>query len=312
MNRASRLFLPLSLLVAIVAVSTASLFIRFAQAEGVPSLVIAAIRLTIATLMLAPIAWLRHRAELMQLTRTDLLVAAISGFFLAVHFATWISSLEYTSIASSVVLVSTGPLWVAILSPLFLNERLTRIAVFGLVLAMVGGTVIGLSEACIMQNRLQCPELSQVLQVPQGSAMWGNFLALCGALAVSGYLLVGRKVRASQSVSLIPYIFLVYGMSAGVLIVFMFAAGNTPLGYSPTAYGWIFLLAVVPQLIGHSTFNWLLKYLSATMVAVTTLAEPIGSAVLAYIFLKESPSRAALIGGALILTGIFLTSRQNQ
>ena len=309
MDRASRLFLPLLLLVAIVAVSTASLFIHFAQAEGVPSLVIAAIRLTAATLILAPIAWFRHRAELMHFTRRDLVVGAISGFFLAIHFATWISSLEYTSIASSVVLVSTGPLWVAILSPLFLNERLTRITIFGLVLALVGGTVIGLSEACITQNGLQCPQLSQALQ---GRAMWGNFLALCGALAVSGYLLIGRKVRASQSASLIPYIFLVYGTAAVVLMVFMFAAENTPLGYSSAAYGWIFLLAVVPQLIGHSTFNWLLKYLSATMVAVTTLAEPIGSAVLAYIFLKESPSRAVLIGGALIFTGIFLISRQNQ
>lgn len=304
----ARVFLPLNLLIAIVAVSTASTFIRFAQAEGVPSPVIAAIRLTIATLILAPIAWMRHRVELMKLTRQDLMLSVISGFFLAIHFATWISSLEYTSVASSVVFVSTGPLWVAILSPMFLNERLTRVAIVGLMLALVGGTVIGFADACVFQNGLQCPALSQVLQ---GRAMWGNILALCGALAVSGYLLIGRKVRATRSVSLIPYIFLVYGICALVLTVFMLAAGKTPVGYSSDAYGWIFLLAVIPQLIGHSTFNWLLKHLSATMVAVTTLAEPIGSAVLAYIFLKESPSRAVFIGGALILTGIFLTARQN-
>jgi drug/metabolite transporter (DMT)-like permease len=308
-ERSARIFLPLGLLIAILATSTASTFIRFAQAEGIPSLVIAAIRLTIAALVLAPFAWTRHRVELRLLTRKDLGLSLVSGFLLAVHFATWISSLEYTSVANSVVFVSTGPLWVAILSPIFLKERLTRIALIGLALALVGGTVIGLSDACAVQNGIQCPELGQVLQ---GRAMWGNFLALCGALAISGYLLIGRKVRAPRSVSLIPYVFLVYGICAVVLNVFMFAAGETPIGYSPAAYGWIVLLAVVPQLIGHSTFNWLLKYLSATLVAVTTLAEPIGSAALAYIFLNETPSLAVLFGGALILTGIFLTAKHNK
>jgi len=174
-------------------------------------------------------------------------------------------------------------------------------------LALFGGTVIGLSDTCVWNNGLQCPELSQIMQ---GRAMWGNFLALCGALAVSGYLIIGRKLRAKMS--LIPYIFLVYGISAIVLNIFMFASKQTPFGYSPTAYGWIFLLAVIPQLIGHSTFNWLLKYLSATLVAVTTLSEPIGSAVLAYIFLKETPRPATVVGGVFILIGIYLTSKQGK
>jgi drug/metabolite transporter (DMT)-like permease len=302
----SRFILPVNLIIAVITTSTASIFIRFAQTAGAPSLVIAAIRLTIAALILAPIALLRHREELTSLTRKDLILATVSGTFLAIHFATWISSLEYTSVASSVVFVSTGPLWVAILSPLLLNERLTRVAIVGLVLALLGGTIIGLSDACVIQNGLQCPELSRVLQ---GRSMWGNFLALCGALAVSGYLIIGRKVRAKMS--LIPYIFLVYGISAIVLNIFMFASKQSPFGHAPIAYGWIFLLAVIPQLIGHSMFNWLLKYLSATMVAVTTLSEPIGSAVLAYIFLKETPAFAVITGGAFILVGIYLTSNQS-
>jgi len=295
------------LLAAIIAVSTASLFIRFAQAEGAPSLVIAAVRLTVAALILAPIAFFRHRAELENLTRRELTLGIVSGAFLAIHFATWISSLEYTSVASSVVFVSTGPLWVAVLSPMLLRERVTRVAVIGLALALLGGTMIGSSDACAWDNGLKCLELGQIMQ---GRAMWGNFLALCGALAVSGYLIIGRKMRATRSLSLIPYIFLVYGISAIVLNSFMFAFGQSPFGYSPKAYGWIFLLAVVPQLIGHSTFNWLLKYLSATLVAVTTLSEPVGSAVLAYLFLKETPAPVIVAGGALILAGIYLTSRQ--
>jgi len=302
----TRVLLPVNLLVATIAVSTASTFIRFAQAEGAPSLVIAAVRLTMATLILAPLAWMHYRAELSRVTRRDVMLAIFGGLFLAIHFATWISSLEYTSVASSVVLVSTGPLWVAILSPVFLNERVRGRTVFGLMLALAGGTIIGLSDACTFQNGLQCPQLNQAVK---GSAMWGNFLALCGALAVSVYLLIGRKVRTK--ISLIPYIFLVYGICAVVLNIFMFAAGTHPFGYPAKAYLWIFLLAVIPQLIGHSTFNWLLKYLSATLVAVTTLVEPIGSALLAYLFLKEAPSRTVFLGGTLILAGIFLTSKQN-
>jgi drug/metabolite transporter (DMT)-like permease len=300
-----RLSLPLSLFIAILAVSTASIFIRFAQTDGAPSLVIAALRLTFATLLLAPLALTRHRAELRSLTHKQIALGVVSGLFLAVHFATWISSLEYTSVASSVVFVSTGPLWVALLSPMLLNEKLTRAAILGLGLSILGGAVIGLSDACVLQNGVRCPELGQILQ---GRAMWGNFLALAGAWAVTGYLIIGRKLRAGMS--LIPYIFLVYGMAAVTLIVIMLAAGQSPLGYAPKAYGWIFLLAAVPQLIGHSTYNWLLKRLSATLVAITTLAEPVGSAFLAYMILNETPKGAVIIGGLTILAGIYLVARQ--
>ena len=298
-----RLILPLALVTAIFAVSTSSIFIRFAQEEA-PSLVIAALRLTFATLLLAPLALTRYRGELKSLTRSELILGIFSGLFLAVHFATWISSLEYTTVASSVVFVSTGPLWVALLSPVFLNERITRAAVVGLCIAILGGIIIGLADACTWDNGLRCPQLGQVLQ---GPAMWGNFLALVGAWAVSGYIIIGRKVRAG--ISLIPYIFLVYGISAIALIIMMFSAGESPRGYPAQTYGWIFLLALFPQLIGHSTYNCALKYLPASFVAVTTLAEPVGSAVLAYLILSETPTRGVLIGGMLILIGIYLAAR---
>jgi drug/metabolite transporter (DMT)-like permease len=301
----ARLILPFNLLIAILAVSTSSIFIRFAQTGGAPSLVIAALRLTFATLLLAPVALAHRRSEGQSLTRQQLTLGVVSGMFLAIHFATWISSLEYTSVASSVVFVSTGPLWVALLSPMLLSEKLTRAAVVGLGLALLGGTVIGLSDACVIQNGIQCPELGQILQ---GRSMWGNFLALAGAWSVTGYLIIGRKLRAGMS--LIPYIFLVYGMAAVTLIVIMLAAGHSPFGYAPKTYGWIFLLAAVPQLIGHSTYNWLLKQLSATLVAVTTLAEPIGSAFLAYIILNEIPKALVVMGGLTILAGIFLVAKQ--
>ena len=296
--------LGIALVTAILAVSTASIFIRFAQQDA-PSLVIAALRLTCAAVLLAPPALVRYRTELARLTRGEILLGAISGLFLAVHFATWISSLEYTSIASSVVFVSTGPLWVALLSPVLLNERLSRLAVIGLGIAILGGIIIGLSDACLWDNGLRCPELAEVVQ---GRAMWGNFLALIGAWTVSGYLIIGRKLRSKMP--LIPYIFLVYGMSAIALIVMMLVAGYSPLGYPPKTYGWIFLMALFPQLIGHSTYNWVLRYLPAALVATVTLVEPISSAVLAYFILSEAPSTGVLLGGLLILSGIFLASRK--
>ncbi len=297
-----------ALLTAILAVSTSSIFIRFAQTEA-PSLVIAALRLTFATLLLAPVAWTRHRDELKSLTRGEIILGIVSGLFLAVHFATWITSLQYTSVASSVVFVSTGPLWVALLSPLLLNERLARATVVGLAVALFGGTMIGLAGACIWNNGLQCPNISQVLH---GRAMWGNFLALVGAWAVSGYLIIGRKFRATRSISLVPYIFVVYGVAAIALILTMFVAGESPLGYPAPTYGWIFLLAAFPQLIGHSTYNWALRYLPASFVAVTTLGEPIGSAILAFFLLKETPTAIVIGGGILILTGIYLASRVDK
>ena len=301
-----RFILPLALFIAILAVSTASIFIRFAQGEA-PSLVIAALRLTFATLLLAPIAITRHRAEWMALTRNEILLGAFSGLFLAAHFATWISSLEYTTVASSVVFVSTGPLWVALLSPFLLNERLARAAIIGLIIAILGGTLIALSDACIWENGLRCPDLDQVLQ---GRAMQGNFLALIGAWTVSGYLIIGRKLRAKMS--LIPYIFLVYGIAALALLVTALVAGQSLFGYPAQTYGWIFLLAAFPQLIGHSTYNWALRYLPAAFVAVTTLGEPIGSAILAFFILQETPALAVIVGGVLILLGIYLASKREQ
>ena len=304
MDSKTRFLLPIALIVATVAVSTSSIFIRFAQAGGAPSLVIAALRVTFATLMIAPVALTRHMDEIKRFTRTEFLLGVASGIFLAAHFATWITSLEYTSVASSVVFVGTGPLWVALLSPMLLKEHISRTTIIGLGLAVIGGIIIGLADACTWNHGLACPALNDILK---GRAMWGNFLALAGAWAVTGYLIIGRKLRAETS--LVPYIFLVYGMCAIALILFLFVTGNTPFGYDLKTYGWIFLLAAIPQLIGHSTYNWALKYLTAAMVAVTVLGEPIGSATLAYFFLNETPSLMTMVGGAFILIGIFLSSK---
>lgn len=285
----------------ILAVSTASLFIRFAQQESVPALVIAAYRLTLATLILAPAALWRQRAELRPLTHRDGALALASGVFLSAHFGTWITSLAYTTIASSVVLYATAPLWAALMATIFLREKITRVVVMGMGLAVMGSVVVGLSDACAPAG---CPSLSDFLR---GRAFFGDLLALAGAVTIAIYFSLGRKLRATMS--LVTYTALAYGTAAsGMLVVVVLA--RLPLGgYAPRAYLWLGLLALIPQLIGHSAFNWALKFLPTTYVAVMTFGEPIGATMLAAVFLREAPSLPKLIGGALILAGIALASR---
>jgi drug/metabolite transporter (DMT)-like permease len=286
----------------ILAVSTASLLIRYAQSAGVPSLVIAAYRLALASLVLAPFALWRHASELRAFSRRQWLLVLTSGIFLGAHFAAWITSLAYTSVASSVVLVSSSPLFVALIAALALREKLSRWVMAGLLLTLAGAIVVGLSDVCAPAG---CPSWQSFVQ---GSAFAGDVLALLGALALAVYLVAGRALRAT--VSLTSYIFATYTTAALVLCLVLWLARLPVAGYSRPAYLWLTLLALVPQLLGHSSFNWALKYLPATFVSVTILGEPAGSIVLAALLLGEVPTIASLGGCLLILAGIVLAARQ--
>ena len=277
-----------ALLLGIAAVSSGSIFARLAQADA-PSLAIAAWRLSLAALFLLPVAWLRHRRELSGLARREWGWLAASGIFLAVHFGTWITSLEYTSVASSVVLVSTSPLWVALIAWIAWHEPVTPSLAAGLALATCGSIVIGLAEAG-----------SAVSSHP----LLGNLLALAGALAVSGYWLIGRRMRSR--LSLVPYVAVVYSAAALAMLTAALLFRQRLLGFRPITYGWFLLLALLPQLLGHSSFNWALGHLPAAYVAIATLGEPIGAGILAYFFLGERPSALKAAAAALVLGGIFL------
>lgn len=294
----------IGILFGILAVSVASILIRFIQGQ-VSSIVIAAYRLGIATLVLAPLTAWRYRGNLRQLSGRDLRLGLLSGLFLAVHFATWITSLEYTSVASSVVLVTTTPLWVALLSPVTLKEPITKVVALGLGLALLGTIVIGVGDVCVLDGGLACPTIGSMFT---GAAVFGDFLALLGALAAAGYVLIGRNLRAK--LPLVPYVFLVYGAAAIILVGLAAISGDPASGFSPKVYLMLVLLALVPQLLGHSTFNWALGFLPAAFVAVTLLGEPIGSTILAYIFLDEVPGTITLIGAILVFAGIIIASRQ--
>jgi len=293
-----------AILFAILAVSTASIFIRFAQ-KDVSSLVIAAYRLTIATIVLTPFVLTKKQAEIKKIQRKGLLFALLSGTFLALHFAFWITSLEFTTVASSAVLVSTVPLWVALLAPLTIGESITKSLFIGLALSLIGVVIIALSDVCILTGaKLICPTINEFIS---GRAFIGDTLALIGALMGAGYVLIGRHLRATLSV--LSYVFIVYGMAAIVLIIGVIISGKQFFGFPPSAFVWLMLLALVPQLLGHSIYNWALGYLSAAYVSITLLGEPIGSTILAYFLLGEVPTLLKLFGALFIFIGIYKASQ---
>lgn len=278
----------LGLLVGVFAVSTGAIFARLAGEA--PALVIAAYRVGLATLVLAPIAWFTVRDELKGLSARDFRMAILSGLFLALHFATWISSLDYTSVANSVVLVNTNPLWVGILTPFITHERIRTIAVISIGISVIGGIIIGYGDFAT-----------------GGDALRGDFLALMGSICAAVYILLGRNLR--RKLSLVAYIMVCYGSAAAILWIIVLSLGLPITGFSTRTVSAFWAMALIPQLIGHTSYNWSLKWFSAATIAVSLLGEPIGSTILAYFLFDEGLTAYKITGGALILLAIYLAGR---
>ena len=281
---------------AVAVVSTASILIRLAQAEGASSLTIAAVRLGLAAAILAPFAWLKTRREILRLGQRELGLCLLSGLFLAIHFWTWISSLEYTSVASSAALVTTNPLWVGLASAVLMQERPALAAIAGIALTAAGGVLIFAADSG-----------------GSGTAtnpLLGNTLALVGAISASGYLLVGRALRAR--ISLTAYVWLAYTVAAVLLGAAAAASGAAPAALSVPAWGFMALLAIGPQLVGHTAFNWAVRRLTATFVAIAILGEPVGAALLAWFFFGEGFTAVQMTGFVLLLAGIFVAAHGEE
>lgn len=276
-----------AVLAGVLAVSFSALFVRLSAA---PALIIATYRLLFTFLLLAPFTLVRHYRDLTQLSLRQVGLACISGIFLALHFATWFVSLNYTSVASSVVLVTTQPIFVVIGSYLFFHEKISTKALWGGALALSGSIYIGATD----------------FQVG-GQAFLGDLLALAAAILVSGYLLIGRKLRAE--INLPSYTFYTYGTSSLTLIVASYLT-QTSFGPYPLQEWALFgALAVVCTIGGHTVFNWALKYVQASVVAVSILGEPLGAILWASLFLHETPTLRQSIGGLIILLGLFVFTR---
>ncbi len=271
----------LILLFGIGASSSAAIMIKLCDAHP---LVIAAYRMLIAAAFLIPISLTRHREETLRLVRARTIPIVGSGVLLAVHFATWVSSLSHTSVANSAFLVTTNPVFVGLGAWLILRERFRPRLLVGTLVALGGTFWISYGD------------------VGTEHALFGDLMAVAGAIAMSGHLLIGSRQRLDSALT--PYITAVYSIAATVLVVFLFLAGQELWGHSLRDYGLFFALAAGPQLLGHTSFNYSLKCISPSHLALLMLLEPISSSGLAYLVLYESPSTHTLIGGAVILAGI--------
>ena len=261
----------------VISISYASILIKLCAASP---LVIAFYRLAIAALFYLAIA----RRRVCTRPGPDTAWILLSGLFLALHFAAWITSLDYTTVASSVVLVQTSPVFVALGGALFLRERTPAVKILGVLLAVAGSLNFGLVELA--------------------DRALGNLLALCGALAAAGYFVVGRKMRAHMGT--VAYVSRVYSAAAVILLPFVLAEGSALFDHDLRTYILLAAIAVLPQIVGHTSLNWALKYYSATAVAVFTLGESVGASALAWLILAEPLSLKVVLGAMMVLGGVIL------
>ena len=280
----------LILLVGVLAVSSGSIFVRLAES---PPLVTAMWRLTFATALLLPFAWWKAGEELRRLSKRQIGAGALAGFFLALHFATWISSLGFTSVANSTVLVNTAPVWVAALTPFLTRERVSGRAWLGIAASVTGAVIIGFGDFA-----------------GGGRALLGDALALAGSLALALYLLLGRQLRAT--LSLPAYLLLCYGSATVLLWLAVLVTGQTLSGFNLQTWGALLGMAVVSQHLGHSSYNWAIKYFSAGFIAVCLLGEPVLGSLLAWWLLGEALTWGKALGGAIILAGIYLAATERK
>jgi len=276
----------LSLPLAIVAASFAAIFIRFSDVHPIA---VAFYRMLFSTLILLffipP-----YIEEIKGLSKKEWSILITTGFFLAIHFAAWVSSLEYTTVASSVILVSAHPLIVAWIGGWYLGERAPPKIYVGIGIALIGVTLMVYSDYSISEW-----------------ALFGDILAILGMLAMAGYILRGRKVR--QEMPLVTYAFLVYLTSTIFLAIFSLGFSTSFTVYPMREYIIFLALAVIPTMFGHTIYNWALKYVRARLVSISLLGEPIGSSLLAFLLLHEVPPRLSILGGTITLIGIYLCTK---
>jgi drug/metabolite transporter (DMT)-like permease len=272
------------LVIGVIAVSFSAPLIRLADA---PPLAVALYRNVFAAAVLVSLALSRHRDELRSLARLDWAWLALAGGFLALHFITFIPSVTLTTVAASTVLVSTSAVFAAVGGKVLFGDSARRSTIVGLVIALIGAVLISGGDFRASTR-----------------AFLGDVLALSGAVLVAGYFLTGRSLR--RRLSLLVYAGIVYSVCAVILMAAVLLSGTPLTGYEPKVWLLFGLMALGPQILGHTTFNFLLRDVSATVIAVAVMAEPVGASLLALLFFGEAPSAIDVIGGLMVLAGIYL------
>lgn len=275
----------IAVVIGVISVSSSAIFVKLAT--NAPAGMIAFYRLFFAAALMIPIIFTKYREELMNIAKKDWILGITSGFFLSFHFILWFESLNYTSVASSVVLVTLQPIFAFIGTYFFFGERFSLAAIISMLITLLGSIIIGWGDFQI-----------------SGLALLGDILALCGAITVTGYFLIGQQLRRTQS--LMTYTFIVYGSSSIVLFIYNLLLGHSFIAY-PADHWLLFLaLAIFPTFLGHSLFNWALKWLSTATISMAIVFEPIGASILAYFILGEVVTPMQWLGGSIVIFGLFL------
>jgi drug/metabolite transporter (DMT)-like permease len=217
----------------------------------------------------------------------------VSGLFLALHFATWIASLSYTSIAASTTLVTTNPVWVALLCWLWFGEKPKLLTTFGISVALLGGIIIGFGDTGAVGE--------------SSDPLLGDLLALVGAWAMSLNLLLGREAQR-RGLGIGGYVAISYSVAAVALLPLPLVFGSSYGGYPSLVYLYILLMALLPQLVGHTSCNWAVRWMSPTLVSLAILFEPVCSSFLGYLVFGEVPGRLVLVGAVVLLGGVAIAA----
>lgn len=275
-------YIPIA--IGVISVALSAIFVKLSTADAG---VIAFYRMLFSVLFMLPLFLWKYKKEVLIFTKKDWIYSSIAGVFLAFHFIFWFESLNYTSVASSTVLVTLQPIFAFVGTYFFFKEKISLKDLLAAMIAISGSFIISWGDFKV-----------------SGSALYGDLLALIGCALITAYLLFGQDVR--KRISLITYTFVVYSISTVTLFFYVIAKGES-LGPHPSSdWFWFILLALIPNLLGHTLFNWSLKWISTNVISIAILFEPIGASILAYYVFHETLSFSQITGGIVVITGIVI------
>ena len=277
------------IVVGVLGISMSAIFVKYSTA---PSAVTAAFRLLWTVILMSPVVVGKKEVwrELVTLDKKQVCLSAVSGVFLAIHFALWFESLQHTTVASSTTIVCTEVIWVALGFCIFMKGKLKGKEILAIAITFAGSIVITYADS-----------------VSGGVHLYGDVLSLLAAIAVAAYTLIGRIIR--EKVSTTVYTYVVYSACAFVLVLTCVVQGSALFNYGISAIIVGALLAIFSTILGHSIFSWCLKYFSPAFVSASKLCEPLIAAVFAGLLFGEVPAISVLAGGAMILCGVLYYSK---
>ncbi|MGU3472712.1 DMT family transporter [Paenibacillus sp. D51F] len=289
LQRKSTLSILLPLAVGMAAISCAPILVRY---SGAPVSVQGFYRMLFTFLMMLPFGW-KYRHAFRTISMRDWVKLTVAGFFLALHFLLWMASLSYTSIASSTILLTLEPVFVAIGAYLVFKERLRRSAVIGMSVSIAGAILVSSGDFGLSR-----------------SAFYGDTLSLLGTVAVAVNMILAKQLM--ERIPSYVYSLIVFGITALCFAVYNVAGGIPMSGYEPKEWGLFLLLAIIPTVFGHMIFNWLLQSVKATTISMAVLAEPIGASLLGLLLFGELITGFQLIGGVFMIAGFILYLKSEE